>query len=402
MKKFENNINEFLRDNKLEMNISLYNYSPLEPITAGSTVNLLSKKNPYLTIKDQRFELFDRESIGSYFNGLNISESYKKIRQYQTEGLPKPKSNDELDYEATFDLIKKTNSVGISVFGINQISYDGWRVLDENLLNNSLCKTRDTGENQLKSQKNASGKYFMFNLEGLPVMEKLEDDPYQGTEDFYELRRNDGTVLLSNIPFYELNTVLFSLLNGFNVEQAKEDFLWPKISDDDLADADLIFTHVFCSDPLEINSIDDLKDIPMLYIPYGTNRVISKYQYGAYGPLGQSFLPEEAIGIFDSLYHGLSDNLEKAEHELTAVVVSLTDELGFSIFRQQRRFVSMSDLDEFTVNDDGSLKIRTTLRYEDDEPIENVFILLDKNTKSVIKRDMSLDDLINFVWGKVK
>ena len=402
MKKFENSINEFLHANKLKMNVSLYNYSPLEPVTSNSEMTLFSREKLRLTTKERRFELYDSESIESYFYGLNASETYKRIQQYQIEGLAKPKSKDELDYESTYDLIKKANSNGVSVFGVNQISYDGWRVMDDSLLNDALIKAKNTDENQLEIQKNTAGKTFMVNLEGHSVIKQLEDDPYQGTEDFYELRRNDGTVLLNNIPFYELNTVLYVWLSGFSIEQIRQDLLWPEISEDRLANADLIFTHVFCSDPLEINSIDDLKDVPMLYIPYGTDQVISKYQYGEYAPLGPSFMSEEATDVFNFLYHNSSKDLEKIEYELTADFVYFTDELGFSIFRQQRHFVSMSYFDEFIVNDDGTLKVKTTLRYENDEPVENVFTLSDKNTKSVIKRDMSLDDLINFVWGKVK
>jgi len=396
MTSFGKKINNFLSVKGLSMTAKLYKYSPLEPITTESTTTLFSQEKRRLTIDDQRFGLFDSNTSALYFDNADAAATYQKIHNYQKYGLIKPIHKSETvtdsNYEITYDLIKKINSLGIAVLGTNQIPNNGWRVLDDNLLSIALHD-----DDQLQVQKSANSKYFMVNAQGQSVM--LATDVDKDVEDFYELHRiADNTVVLGNIPSYKLNTVILAFLNDFTVEQIKQDFLYPQISEERLSDSELIYENIFCSDQLEINSITDLKDISTLTIPYGTDQRIDKYQYidNNGWAIDQSFLTDDAINIFDHLYHDVQIDSQNVEHDLTKTLVKIADEMNILIFRQQCRLNSISDVDSFSVSD-GIFKIDTTISDDHAQAIETVFTLLDKHNHEVVKKYLSLEELINFI-----
>jgi len=398
----ENNFSEFMKDNNLAINTYRYFSSPADPVTLNSKVNIFSNERRRLTLDDSRYQLYDYNDGRLFLDRAELSQVNSEIFKMQKDGIPELAPDFRPNENVIYNLVKFINGAGISVFGTNQRNYDTWKVINDYSLEDALKKSNDRGEQQLVMSPGSNDKLYLINLNKDRVLARERDTgKFKPTKDFYELRNENGEVILTSVPLGKLAVVLMAFMRGFNSEQVKNKFLWPNISEDLLSDSDLIFKREFRSDMREIKSVADFETVATSPVHEDNEHLVSKYQYrDKYGyEFGLAIPDSEILDVFKHRYNNFPIDSKDAEADLNELIVSIADQLNLSILRAQRRLERISYRSKAIIEDNKISNILDNMFSNKREYlVEPVFILVDKNTDNKIAQELTLDQLVEFLW----
>lgn len=400
----------YLDSKELSANIYKYQVSPLEAVTKDSIPTLFSSESRRLTQHNERFQLYN-ENGGLYVDKVPFEEFYQKIVEIQDGKTPAEDNDDHaVNYEMIMSLISYLQSKNYSVWGNNQRGYDNWEVLNDHYLNLSVYRAQKTGQQQLFMTQDDHGETYLVDADDNKVLIRNNNEPNlseQDNSDYYELRKPDGKVILENIPLRRLGLVLLAIVNGFNVEQVKSQFIWPKLSDTLIADARLLFERNFCSEPQEIKTMADLKSVDELPIISDEDHIVSKYRF-----LGQelkwfskiAFTAEDLPDVFDSLYHNFLIDSTDISKALSDFLVELGESNNQLILRQEQMFLNAGQVDQFLIGEDGGVQISAAQSHDDAiiNQVTSVFTILDKTSEKVVQRELTIDELVAYLWENGK
>jgi len=398
----ENNFSEFMKDNNLGINTYRYFSSPADPVTLNSKVNIFSNERRRLTLDDSRYQLYDYNDGRLFLDRAELSQVNSEIFKMQKDGIPELAPDFRPNENVIYNLVKFINGAGISVFGTNQRNYDTWKVINDYSLEDALKKSNDRGEQQLVMSPGSNDKLYLINLNKDRVLARERDTgKFKPTKDFYELRNENGEVILTSVPLGKLAVVLMAFMRGFNSEQVKNKFLWPNISEDLLSDSDLIFKREFRSDMREIKSVADFETVATSPVHEDNEHLVSKYQYrDKYGyEFGLAIPDSEILDVFKHRYNNFPIDSKDAEADLNELLVSIADQLNLSILRAQRRLERISYCSKAIIEDNKISNVLDNMFSNKREYlVEPVFILVDKNTDNKIAQELTLDQLVEFLW----
>ncbi len=398
----ENNFSEFMKDNNLAINTYRYFSSPADPVTLNSKVNIFSNERRRLTLDDSRYQLYDYNDGRLFLDRAELSQVNSEIFKMQKDGIPELAPDFRPNENVIYNLVKFINGAGISVFGTNQRNYDTWKVINDYSLEDALKKSNDRGEQQLVMSPGSNDKLYLINLNKDRVLARERDTgKFKPTKDFYELRNENGEVILTSVPLGKLAVVLMAFMRGFNSEQVKNKFLWPNISEDLLSDSDLIFKREFRSDMREIKSVADFETVATSPVHEDNEHLVSKYQYrDKYGyEFGLAIPDSEILDVFKHRYNNFPIDSKDAEADLNELLVSIADQLNLSILRAQRRLERISYCSKAIIEDNKISNVLDNMFSNKREYlVEPVFILVDKNTDNKIAQELTLDQLVEFLW----
>jgi len=398
----ENNFSEFMKDNNLAINTYRYFSSPADPVTLNSKVNIFSNERRRLTLDDSRYQLYDYNDGRLFLDRAELSQVNSEIFKMQKDGIPELAPDFRPNENVIYNLVKFINGAGISVFGTNQRNYDTWKVINDYSLEDALKKSNDRGEQQLVMSPGSNDKLYLINLNKDRVLARERDTgKFKPTKDFYELRNENGEVILTSVPLGKLAVVLMAFMRGFNSEQVKNKFLWPNISEDLLSDSDLIFKREFRSDMREIKSVADFETVATSPVHEDNEHLVSKYQYrDKYGyEFGLAIPDSEILDVFKHRYNNFPIDSKDAEADLNELLVSIADQLNLSILRAQRQLERISYRSKAIIEDNKISNVLDNMFSNKREYlVEPVFTLVDKNTDNKIVQELTLDQLVEFLW----
>jgi len=398
----ENGFSEFMKNNNLEINTYRYFSSPADPVTLDSKVNIFSNERRRLTLDDSRYQLYDYNDGRLFLDRAELSQVNSEIFKMQKDGIPELAPDFRPNENVIYNLVKFINGAGISVFGTNQRNYDTWKVINDYSLEDALKKSNDRGEQQLVMSPGSNDKLYLINLNKDRVLARERDTgKFKPTKDFYELRNENGEVILTSVPLGKLAVVLMAFMRGFNSEQVKNKFLWPNISEDLLSDSDLIFKREFRSDMREIKSVADFETVATSPVHEDNEHLVSKYQYrDKYGyEFGLAIPDSEILDAFKHHYNDFPIDSKDAEADLNELLVSIADQLNLSILRAQRQLERISYRSKAIIEDNKISNVLDNMFSNKREYlVEPVFTLVDKNTDNKIVQELTLDQLVEFLW----
>ncbi|KRN96744.1 hypothetical protein [Companilactobacillus kimchiensis] len=404
----KNDLNTYLKEKNLGVNVLQYICSPLEAITRESITTVSSTEGRRLTGTDKRFQFYNNDGA-LYADGVEFYDLYQTLLKSQSEGLPQILNDEVPDWDVIMDLIHLAGEQGLTVIGNNQKLVDQWDVVDDHYLNIAMYQARDSEDenaklipDQLRPVRDHENKVYLVNDDDQFVLKQNEISGEHPTTDYYQIYAGPNNLLLDDVPVGKLPIVLLCLLEGFTAEQIKIQYLWPKLSADVLATTYLRLEYNNHSNKHIVETKKDLKTIHQL--PMNDDKFTNvKYQaYYATGlKLGAPIDENDLSTYFRQVYHNQPLNISDMERKLTNSLVEITDKFNILILRQQRRLLNVSDLDELNISDDDSVGISATPRDNDDnvKPIEAVFTLLEKDSMDLVKRDLTLDQLVSYVWS---
>lgn len=400
----QNDINKFLKDNDLCINVLQYQCSQYEPVTDKTVTTLFSNERRRLTENEKRFQLFNE--YGELFvDGGDIYDLYQKIQDMQKNGIGEPIHNGDKENEVIMNMVELLKEMGLTVWGTNQKIYDRWKVLDDTALVVALHEAKATGKEQLHLVQDDEGIKYLINDDNKEVLTPISELPeYNCKVDFYEVHNPDGQVVLKDIPFYKLALVLLAIIYKFNVQQVKNQFLWPKLSRNVLGNSRLLFERSFSSDKVQIKTLADLKSVKGLDTIEDENHIEAKYYFDYESKQWDwnfAFPDSDMEAVYNRLYHDIPIDSKDVTNELTETFTKVADAMGLVILRREQSLMNLGVVDNFEVTDYGRFKIGAdeTHNYETDNYVVPAFSVINKNT-DVIKDNVTIDELIAFLWQK--
>lgn len=394
----------YLDANDLAANIFQYRTSPLDPVTKDSITTLFSNERRRLTQDEKRFQLYD-ENGSLYVDKVPFDEFYKKIIEIQKDGLPEPDDTDyAINWEMIMGLIGYLQKNNYSVWGNNQKGYDNWDVLNDDFLNRALHQAQETGEPQLLLSQNDDDNTYLVDRDDNKILIRNYQEynlSEQDYSDYYEVRTPEGAVVVNNIPRRRLGLVLLAIVDGFNAEQVKSQFIWPKLSNDLVGDSRLLFERSFCSEPIEIKTLADSKATEELPILEDENHIVNKYRFigdEANWTWKLAFSDEDLPEVIDYLYHDLPIDVKDAGQTLSDFLVDLGEHANKLVLRQQQSLLNSGVVNQLLIDDDGGFKVGASKNSSNVNFVTSVFTVADKDTMRIEKSELSIDELVAYLW----
>ncbi|MFH5810184.1 hypothetical protein [Companilactobacillus sp. FL22-1] len=392
----------------LDVNVLYYRTSPVEPIEKDSTATLFSDERRRLTESEDRFQLYN-QSGELYVDKVSFDELFEKIIEIRENGLPEIDDNDEdINQDLIMKLVDDLAAKGITVWGNNQGGYDSWDVLDDILLSNAVSDHQKTGQKQLTTVVAADGRTYKIDfgdhqtLVRNPQKSNLSDHDYS---DYYEVRDANGSIMVSEVPLRSLALVLLAIDHDFSSQQVKQEFLWPRLSANQVGDSRLVWERNFSSDMKQIKTIQDLNQIKSLTIVEDQDHMIEKYRFVDQTErwIGKIAFPaDDLLAVFDNLYYDMRVDSKDVGKSLSDFIIDLGKKNNLMIFRQQQTLLNIRNVKRLLVNPDGSYDLGISKNPEDSKVnfVTNTFALVDQDSRLPYKDNLSIEMLVAYLWRK--
>ena len=397
-------LNQYLQEKELGANLLIYRYSPIDIIRPGGTVTLLSPEQRRLTAPVARYQLY--EMTGQlYADKVDLVDLQTTIdRLFAGEDLPFVTDTDP-DLPATAELIRGASQQGLQVIGTHQTGVGRWDVDDDET---RLVKGLTVG-GSLDIMTSSDGMYQeIVNQEQAVVATsngevKPDEHPYMWTTEFFEIVDATGESLLNQVPLSALGAVLFALQRGLSAATVKRLLLWPRLSREDLAGAQLVLGSNGCSKACLIESVDDLQRVANLPAGEESPENAAFLQFVAEDgnvPLSWPINLADGGDLLHQVAHGMSVDVDQQGRQLSTILSQLADSLGVQIRRYDRQLTDICDIKHFKVAADGH-QIEdfqaNSRKYKEYHRVETVFDVLNPTTEHLLGYDLTFNELVTFL-----
>lgn len=339
-----------------------YQSNSWEPVVNDGLTTIFSKKRCRLTDTKDIYIPYD-DGGRAYTDGEGAHDFYKTIKKMQKDGKPNLDHIYDLTYEGLDDLLSKATDKGFKVIGHEEVIHEQWNVINDSALVKALDIDQNNDSAQIITIKGEDGHIYKTDLNYNALMEHKELDDERKDGEFFDIYQDD--LLLTNVPTEQLGTVLFCLTNGLPAEQIEEQFLFPQLSADMEANANITFNENFISERVVIESIKDLNSLREKNIiedkhesifPDLNHKDLGNFRFSGLdpdkwwgAPIGKYRLGD----VFDYFNHDCKDNNSIDTRYLSDMLISMAnDNLNLEIFRQQRQLLGKFMMEEFTFSDE--------------------------------------------------
>lgn len=393
-----NNINELLKKNMV-LNLYTYNYSTPVTMVKDSLITLFSDENWRLSHNVNRFEPISPEQKSSEINITDLENSINERRDVNNV----PSSyHSEFDPDLVMLLVDELNQLDFNseytACTFDQYAKDSYEVLNDDLLIEALKKEKKTHYRQLVPVKEDNNT-FIVDLEYNKVMKQIPH--IQSFQSLCSVLPFLGSEFNSVSP-QSVSAVLYALSLGISNDNIKKSILYPTMTPDELANAQLMYLkycHSAINDLSEEAAADNIG-----FDAIDEDDSNPAYDCYFYNPDSEEQTTLIAHDDIDSaltyIYHKEYDpELNADQHKLTNALIDLADKHNLSIQRQLRRKSTLSQIShvDFENKKITSYDSELTKDYGNNCWIESVFNVIEKDTKNQVMYDMTIGQLFSYI-----